>query len=171
MVRSMANNIRLRTKIFLYLTVCIFVTILILSFSVFDKSESVLNSEYGETTLQVLKQINNNIDYRINNLEVSFNSFYAGERFEDLLLEGDYDYEDMLVYFEAVKKQIETFRRVNEDILDIRIFSYDDHIPWDNYSLFSAGEIMNEDWARNLLRGKESEDFYWTCLLYTSRCV
>ena len=162
MVRSMANNIRLRTKIFLYLTVCIFVTILILSFSVFDKSESVLNSEYGETTLQVLKQINNNIDYRINNLEVSFNSFYAGERFEDLLLEGDYDYEDMLVYFEAVKKQIETFRRVNEDILDIRIFSYDDHIPWDNYSLFSAGEIMNEDWARNLLRGKESEDFYWT---------
>ena len=71
MVRSMANNIRLRTKIFLYLTVCIFVTILILSFSVFDKSESVLNSEYGETTLQVLKQINNNIDYRINNLEVS----------------------------------------------------------------------------------------------------
>ncbi|MBU9725895.1 cache domain-containing sensor histidine kinase [Diplocloster modestus] len=162
MVRSMANNIRLRTKIFLYLTVCIFVTILILSFSVFDKSESVLNSEYGETTLQVLKQINNNIDYRINNLEVSFNSFYAGERFEDLLLEGDYDYEDMLVYFEAVKKQIETFRMVNEDILDIRIFSYDDHIPWDNYSLFSAGEIMNEDWARNLLRGKESEDFYWT---------
>ena len=162
MVRSMANNIRLRTKIFLYLTVCIFVTILILSFSVFDKSESGLNSEYGETTLQVLKQINNNIDYRINNLEVSFNSFYAGERFEDLLLEGDYDYEDMLVYFEAVKKQIETFRRVNEDILDIRIFSYDDHIPWDNYSLFSAGEIMNEDWARNLLRGKESEDFYWT---------
>lgn len=162
MVRSMANNIRLRTKIFLYLTVCIFVTILILSFSVFDKSESVLNSEYGETTLQVLKQINNNIDYRINNLEVSFNSFYAGERFEDLLLEGDYDYEDMLVYFEAVKKQIETFRRVNEDILDIRIFSYDDHIPWDNYSLFSAGEIMNEDWARNLLRGKKSEDFYWT---------
>lgn len=121
-----------------------------------------MNSEYGETTLQVLKQINNNIDYRINNLEVSFNSFYAGERFEDLLLEGDYDYEDMLVYFEAVKKQIETFRRVNEDILDIRIFSYDDHIPWDNYSLFSAGEIMNEDWARNLLRGKESEDFYWT---------
>ena len=162
MVRNMANSMKLRTKIFLYLTVCIFVTILILSLSVFDKSESVLNSEYGETTLQVLKQINNNIDYRISNLELSFNSFYAGDRFEDLLLEGDYDYEEMLVYFEAVKNQIATFRTVNEDIRDIRIFSYDDHIPWDNLSLYSAGEITNEDWAKNLLRKRGTDGFYWT---------
>lgn len=156
------NNLKIRTKIFIFLVVALVFFILLFSFFTFKKMEMVINEESGASMIQVLEQINNNIDYNIRKCEISFNSFYAGGRFNSLIPEAINDYNDMLFYFKAVRNQVSTFKKVNEDITDLRVFSFDDSIPWDNTSIFSAGEISNELWTKSLLHDNWSYRFYWT---------
>jgi two-component system sensor histidine kinase YesM len=156
------NNLKIRTKLFLFLAISIVTFTILLSFVMFKKMENVLNRETGNSMMQVLDQINNNIDYNINEFEISMKSFYAGDRFDALVPEVINDYNDMLLYFEAVRNQITTFRNVNEDINDLRVFSFDDKIPWDNAAIFSASEISNDPWVKPLLKFSPLGRFYWT---------
>gem|GEM_PF-2702460 len=155
-------NVKIRTKIFMFLGLSILIYTLLFSFLTFKRMENVIRNNYGDSLVQVFELINNNIDYNVNKFEISFNSFYAGNRFDSLIPTHIENYNDMLVYFRAVSNQISTYKRVNSDVLDLRIFSFDDAIPWDNSSIYSSGVIDNEPWIEPLLTDNFANSFLWS---------
>jgi two-component system, sensor histidine kinase YesM len=156
------NGIKIRTKILVLLGTSLIFFILLFSLFAFGKMETVIKREFGDSMIQVLEQINNNIDYKIKTNELSLQSFYSGERINSLVPLDLKDYIEILFYFKNIKKLMATFKTVNEDIKDIRMFSFDDRVPWDNSSIYSGGEIQNERWVKALLDKKEPIEFYWT---------
>ena len=157
------NNIKLRDKILilLFLTVVIFVAF-ISSFT-FMKVKSIINDESGEMMLNILDQTNKSINNNINICEVSLNAFYSGGEIESLLTENNKILDDRNSFLRAIKNQIFSFKRLNESVTDLRFFCFNQNIPKDETSVFSASEIENQTWAKKLLEANnQSNAFYWT---------
>lgn len=156
------NNIRIRNKILISIGSSIIFFVLIISFFTFKRVESIVNLESGNAMMQILDQINSNIDYNIKKSEVSINSFYSGGEIKSLIAANPKLYEDRLAYLRAVKNQIFNFKNTNDNVTDLRIFSYNKDIPNDDTSVYSISEIENQPWLKGLFVNIDSDFFYWT---------
>lgn len=156
------NNIKIRNKILISIGSSIIFFVLIISFFTYKKVESIVNLESGNAMMQILDQINGNIEYNIKKSEVSINSFYSGGEIKSLVVANPKIYEDRLAYLRAIKNQIFNFKSINDNVTDLRVFSYNQDIPIDDTSVYGISEIENQPWFKDIFMNADSDFFYWT---------
>ena len=156
------NDIKIRNKILIFVCTSIIFFVILISYFTFIKVESIVNKESGDSMMAILAQINNNIDYNIKKFEVSINSFYSGGKIKSLITTNPNMFGNKLSYLREIKRQIFTFKSINDSVTDLRIFTFNKDYVWNDTSIYDIDEIRHYQWFESLMANKESDHFYWT---------
>lgn len=156
------NDISIRSKILILVYSSIIFFVVAISFFTFKKVEGIVNQESGNSMIGILGQTNNNIDYNIKKSELSINTFFSSGKIKSLIVTNPNMFGDKLSYLREVKQQVFMFKSIDDSITDMKVFSYNKEIRWDDTSVYSADEIENQPWLKALTENHSENDFYWT---------
>jgi len=155
--RAITNKLKLKEKMILIYTVIVALPMIFVGFFSYNRYKDVILQEVNLSFNQTIKQVNENINYKL--------TFYK-------------DFADYIIYSESVKSILTTINNTFEqedsqftnlrtlknlinskildlkEISDLRIYKRNISLPTDGYYIFDESDIKDEIWYKNMVNNQ-----------------
>lgn len=135
------KNRKLREKILINYLVVIIMTIVALSTIVITVSSNSVEELADNNTLQLIKQVNNNIEFYINNIEDIIHYISSEKDVNEFLIKGKIGSNE-----EEIIDLLRGYQKVNREIAGMMIVNLEDEFISDHMERVSRDPLKNEKW-------------------------
>lgn len=152
--RNLINSLKLQDKLILAFTVIVALPMVFISYFSYVKYKSILYQEIKLSFQQTIKQVNENINYKLTFYKDFSDYITYSDSINGILLPDEYPADQN----EVVKDNLDTLKKlINSALLnlkeidDLRIYKSNINVPTDGYYIFDESDITGEEWYNTLI--------------------
>ncbi len=142
-------NIGLKYKLIILVSLLYTVFAAIVNYMTFSNASGALLKETLSVMISNLTQINNNINYNAKHHEIALNAFCSASKLDHYLTSRQADNEEEFLV--ELKQSILSFKGANPNVIDLKIFTYNENLPTDDYTVFDIGSFRTASLLNDIL--------------------